>query len=76
MFLALGPWPGGDTARGSAQAAHCLLRAGDAAGGAAAAGVLAGGSCGAAAPGDGPPAHPAAEGARAEHAATAAAEPW
>lgn len=75
MFLALGPWPGGDTARRSAQAAHRLLGAGDAAGGAAAAGVLAGGGCGAPAPGDGPPAHPAAEGARAKHAVATPAEP-
>lgn len=61
--LAFVSWPGGDTERRPAPAAHCLLRAGDAAGGAAAAGALAGGSRGAAAPGDGPAAHPTAEGA-------------
>ncbi|XP_032325331.1 kinesin-like protein KIF7 isoform X4 [Camelus ferus] len=54
---------GGDTPRGAAPAADCLLGAGDAAGGAAEAGLLAGGGPGAAAPGDGPPADPAAEGA-------------
>lgn len=66
---------GGDTARGAAPATDRLLGAGDAAGGAAAAGVLAGGGAGAAAPGDGPPADPAAEGARAECAAAPPAGP-
>lgn len=68
-------WPGGDSPRGSAQAARCLFRAGDAAGGAAAAGGLAGSGLGAPAPGDGPPADPAAEGARTERPASVAAHP-